>query len=72
MKRTTSELVLLLREGGNLSVDIDCYSRSELKLLVDTAASSNGFIEFRNCNKVHTSEVLMLIRYGKNKVKIVF
>ena len=72
MKRTISELIMLLREGGNLSIDAQEYSVVDIRTLLSTLASSKGSLELRNCGKFHTSEILMLVRYGKDNLKIIF
>lgn len=72
MKRTISELILLLREGGNLSIDAQDYSVVDIRTLLSALSGSKGSLEIRNCNKFHTSELLMLVRAGKNSLKLIF
>jgi len=72
MKRTISELILLLREGGNISIDAQDYSVNDIRTLLSALSGSTGSLEVRNCDKFHTSDLLMLIRYGKNNLKMVF
>lgn len=72
MKRTISELILLLREGGNISIDAQEYSVVDIRTLLNALSGANGSLEVRNCDKFHTSDLLMLVRYGKNNLKLVF
>lgn len=72
MKRTISELILLLREGGNLSIDAQEYSVIDIRTLLSALSGSTGSLEVRNCDKFHTSDLLMLVRYGKKNLKLVF
>ena len=72
MRRTISELILLLREGGNLSIDAQEYTIVDVRTLLSAWHGSNGSLEIRNCDKFHTSELLMLVRYGKNNLRLVF
>lgn len=72
MRRTISELILLLREGGNLSIDAQEYTIVEVRTLLSALHGLHGSLEIRNCNKFHTSELLMLVRYGRNNLRLVF
>lgn len=72
MKRTISELILLLKEGGNISIDAQEYSVVDIRTLLSALSGSNGSLEVRNCDKFHTSDLLMLVRYGKGNFKLVF
>ena len=72
MKRTISELILLLREGGNLSIDAHEYSVVDIRTLIMALSNSKGSLEVRNCDRFHTSDLLMLVRFGKNNIKLVF
>lgn len=71
MKRTVSELLMLLREGGNISIDANEYTVLDIRTLVASISKSQGSLELRNCDKLHTSDLLMLVRYGKNNIKFV-
>ena len=62
---------MLLREGSNLSIDAQEYSIVDISTLLIAVSGSTGFLEVRNCNKFHTSELLMLVRYSKNNLKLV-
>lgn len=72
MKRTVAELILLLKEGGNLSIDANEYTLLDIRTLISALSNSNGSLEVRNCEKFHTSELLMLVRYGKNNLRLIF
>lgn len=72
MRRTISELILLLREGGNISIDAQEYTIVDIRTLLSALYGSNGSLEIRNCDKFHTSELLMLVRYGRNNLRLVF
>lgn len=71
LKRTIPELVLLLREGGHISIEVqENYSVSDLLLLAEVATSSLGSLELRQCDSIHTSDLIMLIKAGKNKISL--
>ena len=72
MRRTTLELSLLLREGCHLSIDANDYTVVDIRTLISALSASTGSLEVRNCGKFHTSELLILVRYGKNHLKLVF
>ena len=72
MKRTISEIIMLLKEGGSLSIDAHNYSAAEMFTLISALSSSKGTLELRNCDKFHTSDLLMMVRYGNNNLKLVF
>ncbi len=71
MKRTVSELLMLLFEGGNISIDAGDYTVLDIRTLVDAMTKSQGYLELRNCGQLHMSDLLMLVRYGKNNIKFV-
>lgn len=62
---------MLLREGGNISIDSTEYSVMDIRVLLSALPNSKGTLELRNCEKFHTSDLLMLVRYGKENLKII-
>ena len=62
---------MLLREGGNISIDSTEYSVMDIRVLLSALPNSKGMLELRNCEKFHTSDLLMLVRYGKENLKII-
>ena len=72
MRRTITELLMLLREGGNISIDSTEYSVMDIRKLLNALSNSKGKLELRNCDRFHTSELLMLVRYGKDNLKMIF
>ena len=63
---------MLLKEGGSLSIDAHDYSVVEILTLIRALSRAKGSLELRNCERIHTSELLMLVRYGKNNLKLIF
>lgn len=63
---------MLLREGGNISIDSTEYSVMDIRKLLNALSNSKGKLELRNCDRFHTSELLMLVRYGKDNLKMIF